>query len=154
MCVLGRAEKKLSWPEVRSLSQPLRLGFLWPLMDACHRYGQKQEGACQLHDPHKTEQEILAGNERGRDGCSSLLSPLKTVPLTYPVESEAAGGRKEGREEGKQRRQVYWNAYYMFSQISCAVRLPLLCTPVKHLYFSSLLTGWFIMGLSRCEQPV
>lgn len=37
-------------------------------MDACHHYGQKQEGACQLHDPHKTEQEILAGNERERDG--------------------------------------------------------------------------------------
>lgn len=36
-------------------------------MDACHHYGQKQEGACQLHDPHKTEQEILAGNERERD---------------------------------------------------------------------------------------
>lgn len=49
-------------------------------MDACH-YGQKQEGACQLHDPHKTEQEILAGSERERDGCSFLLSSLKTVPL-------------------------------------------------------------------------
>lgn len=70
-------------------------------MDACHRYGQKQEGACQLHDPHKTEQEILAGNERGRDGCWVLLSPLKTVPLTYPAESEAAGGRKTARKESK-----------------------------------------------------
>lgn len=42
-------------------------------MDACHHYGQKQEGACQLHDPHKTEQEILAGTERERDLLSSFF---------------------------------------------------------------------------------
>lgn len=56
-------------------------------MDACHHYGQKQEGACQLHDPHKTEQEILAGNERERDGSFFLLSSLKTVPLSCPVQT-------------------------------------------------------------------
>lgn len=52
-------------------------------MDACHHYGQKQEGACQLHDPHKTEQEILAGNERERDLFSSFFSTLlfKILPL-------------------------------------------------------------------------
>lgn len=47
-------------------------------MDGCHHYGQKQEGACQLHDPHKTEQEILAGYERereGREDSSSFLPP-------------------------------------------------------------------------------
>lgn len=56
-------------------------------MDACHHYGQKQEGACQLHDPHKTEQEILAGNERERDGFFFLLFSLKTVPLSCPVQT-------------------------------------------------------------------
>lgn len=45
-------------------------------MDACHHYGQKQEGACQLHDPHKTEQEILAGYEREREGSSFFASAL------------------------------------------------------------------------------
>lgn len=51
-------------------------------MDACHHYGQKQEGACQLHDPHKTEQEILAGNERERDlfFFSPLLCSLMILP--------------------------------------------------------------------------
>lgn len=47
-------------------------------MDGCHHYGQKQEGACQLHDPHKTEQEILAGYEREREGrqdSSPFLPP-------------------------------------------------------------------------------
>lgn len=45
-------------------------------MDACHHYGQKQEGACQLYDPHKTEQEILAGIERERLYSSRLFSSL------------------------------------------------------------------------------
>lgn len=76
-------------------------------MDACHHYGQKQEGCCQLHDPHKTEQEILAGNERHRDAPHP---PVKTVPLIYPADSEAAAGRKEFTEEGKQRRPAYQNA--------------------------------------------
>lgn len=60
-------------------------------MDACHHYGQKQEGACQLHDPHKTEQEILAGNERERDLSSSFLfsDPSSTLrPLIYAVKKK------------------------------------------------------------------
>lgn len=58
-------------------------------MDGCHHYGQKQEGACQLHDPHKTEQEILAGYEREREGSSfSFLPPLVSLmilPALYCV---------------------------------------------------------------------
>lgn len=56
-------------------------------MDACHHYGQKQEGACQLHDPHKTEQEILAGYEREREGSSflPLLFSLMILPARYCV---------------------------------------------------------------------
>lgn len=70
--------------------------FCWALMDACHRYGQKQEGARQLRDPHKREQEILAGNEREREPSS----PLKTVPLICPVEARSCG-RKEERGRGR-----------------------------------------------------
>lgn len=65
-------------------------------MDACHHYGQKQEGACQLHDPHKTEQEILAGNERERDGfffllCPSQLSCAKRRRLKLQSAEELCG---------------------------------------------------------------
>ena len=52
--------------------------FYHALMDACHHYGQKQEGTCQLYDLHKTEQEILVGNER-ETVCSSLLFSSQMV---------------------------------------------------------------------------
>ena len=60
--------------------------FYSALMDACHHYGQKQEGACQLHDPHKTEQEILAGNDMA--GECLILSPLfLSSPLPLSLSS-------------------------------------------------------------------
>lgn len=52
-------------------------------MDGCHHYGQKQEGACQLHDPHKTEQEILARNERERE--QPLVSAHFSSPLSETI---------------------------------------------------------------------
>lgn len=60
-------------------------------MDGCHHYGQKQEGACQLHDPHKTEQEILAGYEREREGredsSRSLPPSFSALPFNDPAHS-------------------------------------------------------------------
>lgn len=56
-------------------------------MDACHHYGQKQEGACQLYDPHKTEQEILAGIERERLFSSLLFDLHETMRIHERKES-------------------------------------------------------------------
>lgn len=77
-------------------------------MEACHHYGQKQEGCCQLHDPHKTEQEILAGGMKGTEMAALTLTPhpptVKTVPLIYPAECEACS-RKERVHRGRKSRK-------------------------------------------------
>lgn len=118
--------------------------FCCALTDARQSYGQKQEGACQLHDPHKTQQEILAGSEREKRRLPSLFSalPFILVPLIYPVESKegrkataprkgSRGVRFFGRHIKRLVRSADWLVYHP-------------PTPPR-----GLLTGWFIVLLSR-----
>lgn len=117
-------------------------------MDACHHYGQKQEGACQLYDPHKTEQEILAGIERERLFSSLLFSSTFMKPCV------STKGRKVNM----------WNSNHACKMISnfninCRVNLPPCCAlqwtlKLRLFYNGSVMLGGTCIIITYSASPL